>query len=71
MLLIPRPQQKAVQETGEAFSSQKRTSSTSKDEIYKLFTIFLGPFCPPGSGSELRIRIQEGFGFVKYKLQRI
>jgi hypothetical protein len=29
---------------------QKRTSSTSKNEIYKLFSMFVGDFCPPGSG---------------------
>jgi hypothetical protein len=37
---------KDVQATGEAFSPQKRTSSTSKDEIYLLFYIFVGHFCP-------------------------
>ncbi len=39
-----------VQATGEAFSPPKRPSSTSKDEFHKLFYIFLGHFCPPGSG---------------------
>ncbi len=38
-----------VQATGEAFSPQKRTSSTSKNEIYKLFSIFVGHFGPTGS----------------------
>jgi hypothetical protein len=38
------------QATGEAYSPQKRTSSTSKDEIYQLFSIFLGHFGPLGSG---------------------
>jgi hypothetical protein len=36
---------KDVKATGEAFSPQKRTSSTLKDEIYYLFSIFLGDFC--------------------------
>ncbi len=35
---------------GEAFSHQKRTSSTSKHEISSLFH-FVGHFFPPGSGS--------------------
>ncbi len=47
-----------VQATGEAFSPQKRTSSTSKREICYFFPIFIGHFCPPGFGSGLRIRIQ-------------
>ncbi len=44
--------------TREAFSPQKKISSTSKHEISLLFSIFLGHFCPPestdliGSGSE-------------------
>jgi hypothetical protein len=54
---------KDTQATGEAFSSQKRTSSTSKDEKSVLFLFFLGHFCPPGSGSGsaicMRIRIQQ------------
>jgi hypothetical protein len=40
---------KNVQATGEVFSPQKRTLSTSKHEISSLFSIFLGHFCPPGS----------------------
>jgi len=46
---------KDVQATGEAFSHQKRTSSTLKNEIYYLF--FVGHFCSPGSrpGSGLLI----------------
>jgi hypothetical protein len=52
-----------AQATGETFSPQKRTSSTSKDENSDLFSIFLGHFCPPGSGSGsaicMRIRIQQ------------
>ncbi len=47
-----------VQLTKEAFSSQKRTSSTSKHEIFEFFSNFLGLFCPTGSGSGFRIRIQ-------------
>jgi hypothetical protein len=54
---------KDSQATGEAFSPQKRTSSTSKDENSVLFLIFWGRFCPPGSGSGsaicMRIRIQQ------------
>ena len=45
-LLIPRPSIKDLQAIGEAFRTQKRTSSTSKDEIYELFSIFSGPFLP-------------------------
>ncbi len=41
---------KDVQATEEAFSLQKRTSSTSKNEIYFFFSIFAGHFCPPESG---------------------
>ncbi len=43
--------------TEEAFSSQKRPSNTSKPELLKFFTTFVGHFCPPGSGSRFRIRI--------------
>jgi hypothetical protein len=54
---------KDAQATGEAFSPQKRTSSTSKHENSVLFSIFVSHFCPPGSGSEsailMRIRIQQ------------
>ncbi len=49
---------KNVQSTGQAFSPQKRTYSTSKNEIYLLFSLFVGycgSFCPPGSET---IRIQ-------------
>jgi hypothetical protein len=42
---------------GEAFSFQKRTSSTSKNEIYSLFSLFVGHFCP-------RIRIHTGTALV-------
>jgi len=43
-----------VQATGEAFSPQKRTWSTSKNEIYELFSMFLGHFL----SSLIRIRIR-------------
>ncbi len=42
---------KDVQASGEAFRSQRRTPSTSKDDIYKLLYIFQGHFYPPGSKS--------------------
>jgi hypothetical protein len=45
---------KDSQATGEAFSPQKRTSSTSKDENSLLFLNFLGSFLP----SRIRIRIR-------------
>ncbi len=53
---------KDVQATGEAFSSQKRTSSTSKHEFMYLF--FVRHFWPPCSGSGLRIHwlIESAFG---------
>jgi hypothetical protein len=41
---------KHVQTTGETFSAQKRTASTSKRETFKLFLID-GHFFPLGSGS--------------------
>ncbi len=52
---------KDAQATGEAFSPQKRTSSTTKHENSVLFSIFVGHFCPPGTGSAIgmRIRIQQ------------
>jgi hypothetical protein len=34
-----------------AFSTQKRTSSTSKHGIFRFISTFAGHFCPPGSGS--------------------
>ena len=43
---------KDAQATGEAFSPQKRTSSTSKHENSVLFSIFVGKFLP----SWIRIR---------------
>jgi hypothetical protein len=38
------------QATEEAYSPQKRTSSTSKHNIFKFFSIFVGHICPPESG---------------------
>ena len=60
-----------VQATGEAFSPQKRTSSTSKDENSVLFSIFLGHFCPPGSGSGSTICMRIRIRIHKLKLMRI
>ncbi len=51
----PLPSIKDVEVTEEAFSSQKRTSSTTKHEI-KFFSTILGHFCPDSeyeSGSNL------------------
>jgi hypothetical protein len=56
---------KGRQATREAFRPQKRTSITSKLEIPLLFRfpIFVGNFCPPGSGSgsscAISMRIQK------------
>jgi hypothetical protein len=47
----PKASIKDAQATVEAFSPQKRTSSTSKHENSVLFSIFVGHFGPPGSGS--------------------
>ncbi len=44
---------KGRQATGEAFSPQKRTYSTSKDEIYELFILISVSFLP----SLIQIRI--------------
>ncbi len=49
-----------IQATVEAFSPQNRTSSTSKNKIYKLFSMFMGHFCPPGS--DLDRDCESGFG---------
>jgi hypothetical protein len=46
-----------VQVTGEAFSPQKRTSSASKMKFIN-FSMVVERFCPPGSGSGMKIRIQ-------------
>jgi hypothetical protein len=43
---------KDVKATGEAFSPQKKPSSTSRHEISKLFSIFVGQICPHESGSK-------------------
>jgi hypothetical protein len=52
---------KNVQATEEAFSPQKRTSSTSKYEIsLKFFFSFMGHFCPLRSESGSGFRI--GYG---------
>jgi hypothetical protein len=65
-LPIPGPPIKDVQAAEEAFSPQKRTSSTSKHEIFLIFLNFCGAFFPswiriripnPDSESGLRIRI--------------
>ncbi len=40
---------KDVKATGEAFSPQRRTSSTSKNEIINFFSFLWVLFCPPGS----------------------
>jgi hypothetical protein len=57
---------KDVQATGEAFSHHKRTYSTSKKEIYKLFSIFVGHFCPPGSGFESGYRSRHPIEFGEF-----
>ncbi len=49
---------KNVQVTEEAFSSQTRTSNTSKHGIF--FLLFMGHFCPPGSGSGSTDPIESG-----------
>jgi hypothetical protein len=45
-LLVPRPHSKDGQATGEAFSPQKRTSSTSKLEFSSLFWVILALLNP-------------------------
>ncbi len=47
----PQASIKYEQVTEEAFSSQKRTSSTSKHKNSLIFSTFVGNFCPPISGS--------------------
>jgi hypothetical protein len=58
---------KDAQATGEAFSTQQRTSSTSKHETY---SFFVGHFCPPGSGSGPRRSkpTQQQHCFTTYKI---
>ncbi len=49
----------SVQAIGEAFSPQKRTSSSSKNKNLLPFFYVCGSFfCPPGPGSWSRIRIR-------------
>jgi hypothetical protein len=43
----PQASLKDAQATGESFSPQKGTSSTSKHENSLLFSIFVGHFYPP------------------------
>ena len=50
---------KDFQATGEAFSPPKWKSSSSKHEIFSLFSFFVGLFCPPGSGFRIGIRIHK------------
>jgi hypothetical protein len=38
--------------------SYRRSFSTSKHEFFKKISIFMGHFCPPGSGSGFGIRIR-------------
>ncbi len=47
---------KGVQATIEAFGPQKKHPSLQKMKIINFFIIFVGKFCPPGSGFGLRIR---------------
>jgi hypothetical protein len=62
---------KGAQATGEAFSPQKRTYCTSKDENYVLFSIFWGNCCPPGSGSGSAICMRIWIRIQQLKLMRI
>jgi hypothetical protein len=57
---------KYAQATGEAFSPQKRTFSTTKHEMFYLFSIFVGQFClfVKGTGS-VSIIIPTLFSFSK------
>ncbi len=56
----PQASIKKVQVTEEAFSSQKRPSNTSKHELFKKKSTFVGHFCPPGSGSGSTDPIESG-----------
>jgi hypothetical protein len=49
-LSIPRPPEKDVEDTEEAFSPQKRTTSTSKHEISVFIFAHLDPDPDSGSG---------------------
>jgi hypothetical protein len=49
---------KVVQATGEAFRTLKKEHrELQKIKFINIFSIFVGNFCPPVSGSVLRIRI--------------
>jgi hypothetical protein len=54
--LISRPSQR-TSKLQEKPSALKENVQHFKNEIYLLFYIFMGNFCPPGSGSGLRIRM--------------
>jgi hypothetical protein len=51
-----------LQATGEAFSPQKGTSITSKNEIFSFFLFLWVKFRPPGSGSGSRDHIESRSG---------
>jgi hypothetical protein len=51
-----------VQATGKSFSPQQGTPSTSKNEIYQPFPMFVGHFCSPRSGYGSRDPIESGYG---------
>jgi hypothetical protein len=55
IVFIPRPFIKDFQAPAEAFSTQKRTSSTLKHEFSSLFQFLGAIFCPPGSGSTRQV----------------
>jgi hypothetical protein len=54
-----------LQEKPSALKREHPESSTSKDEIYEDFSIFVGYFCPPGSGSGSRDPIESGYGSTR------
>ncbi len=51
----------------QAFSPQKRTYSTSKNAIFFIFSMFVGHFCPPGSGYGSRDPIESGSTTLELK----
>jgi hypothetical protein len=53
---------KIVQAAKEAFCPQKRKSSTANHEISLHFPIFMGPCCPPESGSNAQEMGHRGAG---------
>jgi hypothetical protein len=53
---------KDVQATGDAFSTKKENIEDFEILNLLAFCNFVGHFCPPGSGSGLRIRIRIQFG---------